>query len=537
MAVIAALNPLVGDSATSAQETFTPRFGLVAISADGLVSAFGGFIANEAQGLVECLDPAAGDWERTSDMPTARGLFAVAEVDGIVYTIGGTRSPLVSSLQGQQRFFESGDTRGLNQNHVPKIRRILARLQAASSVRDLDVVSGSQRQPPELLMRRILTRGLIGLLILVVALLFIGKLTGARLHYADNPLAQNWDGEGPYVFLAEGGDMRIQYLQADGAGGYAAEERQEATDSPPRATVHYPLDSSRFEVVLSADFETPPSVYDDGNRIFAISDIEGNYGTLRDFLVGAGVIDEDLNWTFGTGHLVLVGDLVDRGYFVTQALWLVYKLEQDARRHGGHVHYIIGNHELKMMYGDYGATDPKYAAVAATLGKTQSDLYGPESLLGRWMASKNAVEQINGVLFVHGGLHPDVADLDLDVEAINQRIRRSYYQPVSRESAELEGDVLVSRDSGACWYRGYFKDDLSQDEIDRALERFDARAVVVGHTLQKRVDAHHGGKVLAIDVAHPNDDHKLWPEGHSEGLLIDNGVYYRVLEGGAKEAI
>ena len=40
--------------------------------------------------------------------------------------------------RGLKRFFESGDARGLNPNHVPKIRRILARLQAATSVRDLD---------------------------------------------------------------------------------------------------------------------------------------------------------------------------------------------------------------------------------------------------------------------------------------------------------------------------------------------------------------------------------------------------------------
>jgi proteic killer suppression protein len=40
--------------------------------------------------------------------------------------------------RGLKRFFETGDTRGLNPNHVPKVRRILARLQAATSLRDLD---------------------------------------------------------------------------------------------------------------------------------------------------------------------------------------------------------------------------------------------------------------------------------------------------------------------------------------------------------------------------------------------------------------
>ena len=40
--------------------------------------------------------------------------------------------------RGLERYFESGDTRGLNPNHAAKVRRILARLQAATSMRDLD---------------------------------------------------------------------------------------------------------------------------------------------------------------------------------------------------------------------------------------------------------------------------------------------------------------------------------------------------------------------------------------------------------------
>lgn len=40
--------------------------------------------------------------------------------------------------RGLKRFFDAGDARGLNPNHVAKIRRILARLHAATSLADLD---------------------------------------------------------------------------------------------------------------------------------------------------------------------------------------------------------------------------------------------------------------------------------------------------------------------------------------------------------------------------------------------------------------
>jgi len=43
-----------------------------------------------------------------------------------------------------------------------------------------------------------------------------------------------------------------------------------------------------------------------------------------------------------TDILVINGDLVDRGEFVTQVLWLLYKLEQQALAQNGMVHVILG---------------------------------------------------------------------------------------------------------------------------------------------------------------------------------------------------
>ena len=52
----------------------------------------------------------------------------------------GLHCPVIIGFKhrGLKRFFEAGTTRGLNPNHVSKIRRILARLHAANSLRDLD---------------------------------------------------------------------------------------------------------------------------------------------------------------------------------------------------------------------------------------------------------------------------------------------------------------------------------------------------------------------------------------------------------------
>ena len=82
--------------------------------------------------------------------------------------------------------------------------------------------------------------------------------------------------------------------------------------------------------------------------------------------------------------------------------------------------------------------------------------------------------------------------------------------------------------------RGYFKDDLSQEEVEKGINKFNAKAVVVGHTLQWSVKKLYNGKVFAIDVKHPKDYNKNWPNKKSEGLLITEGKYHRILANGKK---
>ena len=128
-----------------------------------------------------------------------------------------------------------------------------------------------------------------------------------------------------------------------------------------------------------------------------------------------------------------------------------------------------------------------------------------------------------------------MADADLSLGKINQIIRNNYYQPF--KPTGNQDDLLTSTKTGPCWYRGYFKDDLDQLEIDNGLSKFNAKTVIVGHTLQSEVNRQYQGKVIGIDVHHPKDDHKNWPAGKSEALLIDGDKFYRVFDNGEKKEI
>lgn len=272
---------------------------------------------------------------------------------------------------------------------------------------------------------------------------------------------------------------------------------------------------------LSAAAPSPDSaVYEDASRIFAVSDVEGHYDRLVGLLQAAGVIDDEGRWTWGEGHLVLAGDVVDRGTKVTETLWLIHRLEREARRQGGRVHYLLGNHETKLLGGDTRYVRPKYRVAAQRLDTTVPGLYGPDTELGRWLRTKPAMVRIDSLLFTHGGVSPSLAERDLSLAQVNEGVRHGLRHSLS---AHTDPAVeLLYDDEGPLWYRGYVRDDdLRPRSVRKTLKPYGAERVVVGHTPVDQVQARHEGRVVAIDVG-------FREAGQGEGLLVEDGRFYRV---------
>lgn len=69
-----------------------------------------------------------------------------------------------------------------------------------------------------------------------------------------------------------------------------------------------------------SDNSIPRYIYNTEENIFAISDIEGDFDKFIQILQRNKVINDSLNWDFGKGHLVFLGDFFDRGDDVTSTL-------------------------------------------------------------------------------------------------------------------------------------------------------------------------------------------------------------------------
>lgn len=333
--------------------------------------------------------------------------------------------------------------------------------------------------------------------------------------------------DGPYVFYHGGKVDVITIRPKDSTAAAAIEsyaERDKLTQTIPVTLSGLPDKGFTFRL---HPISNEASTWETNDKILAVSDIEGEFAGFRTLLIGNKVIDEDYNWTFGAGHLVICGDLFDRGRDVIPLMWLLYKLENDATAHGGHVHVILGNHEIMNLSGDFRYVTRKYFLSAHAMGIPYNQVFDIHSELGRWLRSKNIVEQIGGILFLHAGVSPQINGMGMSIKAINQQSRPYFAFPLENVPANMQD---YFNENSPFWYRGYFDSlqhvKVGMSEVDSTLRLFKVNQIIVGHSLTDQVSRLYNGKVYSIDV----NTHA----GLENGLLIENGKFYRVDANGTK---
>jgi diadenosine tetraphosphatase ApaH/serine/threonine PP2A family protein phosphatase len=240
------------------------------------------------------------------------------------------------------------------------------------------------------------------------------------------------------------------------------------------------------------------------NRIAAISDIHGQYALMLRLLQAAGVLDATGHWQFADGHLVIVGDVMDRGDGVTPAFWQLYQLQQQAAAAGGKVHLLPGNHETMVLRGDLRYLHEHYQQTTRLLNQSQQQLYAPDTVLGQWLRRQPLFIRINDTLFVHGGLSPAYAQRVAQQGVTAEQVLSAYQQSLGKSRDAIKAEPLqafLQGSDGPLWYRGYFRrgSDFTPDVLRTLLQTLGASRIVVGHTTMDQVYQHHGGLVLSTD--------------------------------------
>jgi len=220
---------------------------------------------------------------------------------------------------------------------------------------------------------------------------------------------------------------------------------------------------------------------DGAARVVAIADIHGAFDAMVETLQRTKVIDDQRKWSGDNTHLVIVGDILDRGPKSRDAMDLLMQLEAEAASAGGAVHVVIGNHESMNLIGDLRyVSKAEYAAFAADETPEERErwfeayakryaadsppdslhakfeqqfpagffalrrAFRPGGVYGRWLLTKPVIAVVNSTAFVHGGLSPLVAELGLD--GVNRGLKNELVEYVNALQVLTNAGILLPTD-------------------------------------------------------------------------------------------
>lgn len=274
---------------------------------------------------------------------------------------------------------------------------------------------------------------------------------------------------------------------------------------------------------IPLNFNSVPDHYPDTPKLFAVSDIHGQYEIFRRLLLNNGIIDSNNSWIWEDGHLVIVGDLFDKGPMVHESAWLIYNLELEASEDSGAVHFILGNHEVKALRGDLKYVTSNYFRLAEVLSITIPELYYKDTFWGRWLRSKNVMTKIGSILFVHGGIHPKIVEYQYSISEINSIMRENL--DLSLDEIKIDSTLsFLFRKDGPIRFRGFFKPDslpeVSNEQLTNILSHFNVEKIIVGHTSKDHIYKTHNNRIIGVDCG-------IRYGQHGEGLLIRDGNFYK----------
>ncbi|HEX4935084.1 MAG TPA: metallophosphoesterase, partial [Gemmatimonadaceae bacterium] len=266
-------------------------------------------------------------------------------------------------------------------------------------------------------------------------------------------------------------------------------------------------------------------------RLVAIGDVHGDYGQFVTLLRQAEVLDGKGRWIGGRTTLVQTGDIPDRGPDSRKVMELLMSLAPQARKAGGRVVPLVGNHEAMNVLGDlryvhpgeYEAfrgsnsqklqerawrllsdstrrADPSYREqwfAEHPLGWVEQRLaFEGNGRYATWIRENNAVVKIGDFLFLHGGVSPKY--VDSTIAALNAGVRTA----LSGSSQPPPGNMAEDPE-GPLWYRGLATGDeaMLAAHVDSVLRRYGVKHVVIGHsTTPGAIMPRFGGRVILIDA-------------------------------------
>lgn len=265
------------------------------------------------------------------------------------------------------------------------------------------------------------------------------------------------------------------------------------------------------------------------NKIIAIGDIHGDYAVFVKVLRMCNLVDINLNWIGGDTYLVQLGDTLDGKrpdtkidkVFLNESgeveiIRLILDLDSQAKRRGGRVISLIGNHEL---YSHYLADDLQFKRdfVKTKDAEQFKKVYNVErtkflkpggiggSLIGR---TRPLILQLGEFIFIHGSITDKLIKNSLnpatgkvDISKINKEtslwLQGKGKVPIYLEEMDEQNPVFSRLYSKKLTFN-----EQECSNFDNQLKFFEgANYVVMGHSRFKNINSACNRALIRTDVS------------------------------------
>jgi Calcineurin-like phosphoesterase len=345
-------------------------------------------------------------------------------------------------------------------------------------------------------------------------------------------------------------------------------------------------------------------------RIVAIGDVHGADAAFVSILQKTQLINANQQWIAHNTIFVQTGDILDRGPGSRKAMDLLADLEKQAPQKNSKVIALLGNHEAMNILGDLRYVSPEeYASYSdSNSAKRQDaaftayedflrqrakklggqppaftkefeqdwkqkhplgfvehrDAFSKKGKYGQWLRKHDAIAVVDGNVFLHGGISPEVKELSFD--AINRKIHQeladfdacqeylldkkailSFFtideivgaakqeleiqkqkriegigeNPALERCTQIQSWLIIHPD-GPLWFRGFatWDDSEGSTNFQELIDRYKVTRFITAHTVQPdgQIKSRFNGRIFLIDTGMLSGD--FFPGGRASALEI-----------------
>ena len=198
------------------------------------------------------------------------------------------------------------------------------------------------------------------------------------------------------------------------------------------------------------------SYLENDQKCLAQGDVHANLQGLKANLMQARYINNRGSWIAGKNKLVQLGDIIDRGADSIACFDFLMSLQDQARRAGGDVEILYGNHEQMLFLGSFVYTTEQKGTT--NFGEKKAVAFRDGPLIDAIRQKKIKMAYVvNDVLFSHAGVQPhlenfliqEIAQIkkknpkDVTLIEIADRMNDVFYEEIIRQAEYLKNGFPV----------------------------------------------------------------------------------------------